>query len=79
LYRDEQYIKGTRGGVYEHGAQIVENVQTDTAKSVDSIWGPHNSDGEDSSLKRMKTCGSFIGNNVWEEFAASIFRVFPWP
>jgi hypothetical protein len=57
-YRDEQYIKWTRGGVDEHGAQTVENVQTDMDKPVVSISGPHNSDDEDSSPRRMNTCGS---------------------
>jgi hypothetical protein len=57
-HRDEQHIKGTRGGVDEQGAQIVENVQTDTDKPVDSISGPHNSPDEESSLRRMNTCGS---------------------
>lgn len=54
-YGDEWYIKGTRAGVDEHGAQIVE---TDTDKPVYSIPGSHNSDDEDSSLRRMNICGS---------------------
>lgn len=59
--------------------QIVENVQTDTDKPVDSVSGPHNSDDEDSSLRRMYTCDLVYRYQRREEFGTSIFRVFPWP
>jgi len=64
--------------VDEHGAQLVENVETDTNKPVDSISGPHNSDDEDSSLRRMNTCGLVYRYQRREEFVISIFRVVPW-
>jgi hypothetical protein len=44
-------------GLYEHGAPIMVNSPIDTVYPGEAIWGPHNSDGEDSSLREKKICG----------------------